>query len=85
MEAGVPGFEAGSWFGILAPAHTPKDVVARLDRDIEAALRTPDMQARLIERGFQPAIKGPEAFSKYIGEEVRKWDRIVKQSGATAE
>lgn len=85
IEAGVPGFEAGSWFGILAPAGTPKDVVALLDRDIQRSLATPEMLRKLTERGFQPATKGPDAFAQYIGQEIRKWDRIVKQSGATAD
>ncbi len=85
VEAGIPGFEAGSWFGILAPAGTPKEVIALLDRDIQRSLSTPDMQRKLTERGFQPAVKGPDAFAQYIGQEIKKWDRIVKQSGATAD
>lgn len=85
IEAGVPGFEAGSWFGILAPAGTPKDVVAKLDADIQKSLARSDMKQTLIERGFQPAVKGPEAFSRYIDQEIIKWGRIVKQSGATAD
>ena len=85
IEAGVPGFEAGSWFGILAPAGTPKDVVAKLDADIEKSLARSDMKQKLIERGFQPDVKGPEAFSRYIDQEIVKWGRIVKQSGATAD
>lgn len=84
-ESGLPGFEAGSWFGILAPAGTPRDVVATLDRDIQKSLATPEMKKKLIDRGFQPIVKGPEPFAKYIGQEIKKWDRIVKQSGATAE
>jgi tripartite-type tricarboxylate transporter receptor subunit TctC len=85
VEAGVPNFEAGSWFGILAPAGTPKAVVAKLDADIQKALARAEMQQKLTERGFQPAVKGPELFSRHISQEIAKWSRIVKQSGATAD
>ena len=85
IEAGVPDFEAGSWFGILAPAGTPKDVVAKLDAQIEQSLARSDMERTLVERGFQPLVLGPEAFSRHIAQEIAKWGRIVRESGATAD
>ena len=85
IEAGVPGFEAGSWFGILAPAGTPKEAIAKLDSQIEESLARSDMKQKLMARGFLPDVKGPEEFSRHIGEEISKWGRIVRQSGATVE
>lgn len=84
-ESGLTGFEAGSWFGILAPAGTPKEVVAKLDADIQKSLNRVDMSQKLQELGFQPSIKGPDAFRQYIGQEIKKWERVIKQSGATAD
>lgn len=84
-QAGVKGFEAGSWFGILAPAKTPPEVVNTLDREIQAALARPETRKALIDRGFQPTVKGPSAFAAFIDQEIDKWAAIVKASGATAE
>ncbi|MEJ8847730.1 tripartite tricarboxylate transporter substrate binding protein [Variovorax rhizosphaerae] len=84
-QAGLKGFEAGSWFGILAPAKTPPAVVEALDRDIQASMARPETRQALLDRGFQPAIKGPRAFATYIDQEIAKWGAIVKASGATAD
>ncbi|MEJ8857544.1 tripartite tricarboxylate transporter substrate binding protein [Variovorax robiniae] len=84
-QAGVKGFEAGSWFGILAPAKTPQDVVNALDRDIQASLARPETRKALIDRGFQPATKGPREFTAFIDQEIDKWAVVVKKSGATAD
>jgi tripartite-type tricarboxylate transporter receptor subunit TctC len=84
-QAGVKGFEAGSWFGILAPAKTPPEVVNTLDRDIQASLARPQTRQALIDRGFQPSIKGPRAFATFIDQEIDKWAAIVKASGAKAD
>lgn len=84
-EAGVPNFEAGSWFGILAPANTPKAVVAKLDQDIRKALERQDVQRKLVDLGFQPNVKGPEAFAAYMDQEITKWGKVVRESGASAE
>ncbi|MBS0455393.1 MAG: tripartite tricarboxylate transporter substrate binding protein [Proteobacteria bacterium] len=84
-QSGLKGFEAGSWFGILAPAKTPPAVVEALDRDIQASLARPETRQALIDRGFQPAVKGPRPFAAYIDQEIDKWGAIVKSSGATAD
>nr|WP_326534006.1 tripartite tricarboxylate transporter substrate binding protein [Pseudorhodoferax sp.] len=84
-QAGVKGFEAGSWFGILAPAKTPPEVVDALDRSIQAALQRPGTRQALSERGFQPAVKGPRTFAAFIDQEIDKWAAIVKASGATVD
>src|SRR5258706_7390169 len=85
VESGVPNFEAGSWFGIFAPAGTPEAVIAELDRDIQKVLAQPEMERKLVERGFQPSVRGPEAFAKYVNDEIKKWGKVVRESGATAD
>lgn len=85
VESGLAGFEAGSWFGILAPANTSKDVVALLDRDIQRGLAQPETRRKLVDKGFQPNTKGPDEFRAYIGQEITKWRKVVQTSGATAD
>jgi len=83
-EAGVPNFEAGSWFGVLAPAGTPAPIVNRIDQAIEKAMADPDMQKRVIELGAVPTVKGPAAFNAFIGTEIEKWKAVVQAAGASA-
>lgn len=84
-EAGVPGYEATSWFGLLAPAGTPAPVVARLNTAILKALADPDVKKKLLEQGAEPAGETPAQFAAFIASETVKWGKIVKQSGATAQ
>ncbi|MBD8544620.1 tripartite tricarboxylate transporter substrate binding protein [Oxalobacteraceae sp. CFBP 8755] len=84
-EAGVPGYEATSWFGLLAPAKTPAPVVARLNTSILKALADPDVKKKLLEQGAEPAGETPAQFAAFIASETVKWGKIVKQSGATAQ
>jgi tripartite-type tricarboxylate transporter receptor subunit TctC len=81
-SSGLPGFEALQWFGILAPAGTPKEAVARLNAEIGKILQMPDVVERL--RGLGIAIDGgtPESFAAFLRAEHSKWARIVKASGA---
>ena len=81
-ESGFPGFEASSWFGVLAPAGTPKPVISRLHGDIVKALQQPDVRQRLENVGFEIVGSTPEAFAAYIRSEIRKWEKVVKASGA---
>ncbi|WP_286898071.1 Bug family tripartite tricarboxylate transporter substrate binding protein [Achromobacter sp. UBA2119] len=83
-EAGVPNFEAGSWFGVLAPAGTPAPIVNRIDQAIEKAMADPDMQKRVIELGAVPTVKGPAEFNAFIGTEIEKWKAVVQAAGASA-
>lgn len=83
-QAGVPDFEAGSWFGVLAPAGTPAPIVNRIDQAIEKAMADPDMQKRVIELGAVPTVKGPKEFDAYIGAEIEKWKAVVQAAGASA-
>lgn len=84
-EAGVPGYEATSWFGLLAPAKTPAPIVAKLNASILKALADPDVKKKLMEQGAEPHPETPEQFAEFIGTETAKWGKIVKQSGATAQ
>jgi len=84
-ESGFPGFEASSWFGVLAPAGTPKPVVARLNADIVNALRDPVASRRLEDVGFEITTGTPEQFGAYIRSEIKKWAKVVKASGAKPE
>lgn len=84
-EAGVPGYEASSWFGVLAPAGTPKEIVARLNADIVKVLAAPDIKERLSAQGADPVGNTPEQFAAYIRTEQIKWAKVVKDSGAKIE
>jgi len=76
----VPGFEAVTWIGLLAPAGTPKEIVARMQREIEKIVNLPEIQERLSASGAEPVASTPEQFGAYIASEVAKWDRVVKQA-----
>lgn len=82
-EAGaLPGFEASSWFGLLAPAGTPADVVSRLQQETAKALALPAIKERLLALGANPGGNTPAEFSRQIDAEITKWAGVVKASGA---
>ncbi|GAP37873.1 Bug family tripartite tricarboxylate transporter substrate binding protein [Piscinibacter sakaiensis] len=82
-EAGpVPGFDASSWFGLLAPAGTPADVVTRLQQESLKAMGTPALKERLLAQGAIPSGMPPAQFAQYIAAETQKWGEVVKVSGA---
>jgi len=81
-ESGLPGFEASSWFGILAPAGTPKDIIAKIDADVQKWLATPEAKEKLLSQGANAAGGSPEDFARHIQAETAKWAKVVKDSGA---
>ncbi|MDZ5456161.1 Bug family tripartite tricarboxylate transporter substrate binding protein [Azohydromonas lata] len=80
-EAGYKGFDASTWFGFLAPAGTPKDVVARLNTEFNKALQQPDLRKRLGEEGADPAGGSPDQFAALIRDEIQRWGKVVKDAG----
>ena len=84
-EAGVPGYEAVGWFGLVAPAGTPKEVVTILNGEINRILQTPDVKARLLELGAEPAATTPEQFLAFIRSDNAKWDKLIKDRGIVVE
>ena len=82
-EAGnLKGFDASSWFGLLAPAGTPADVVLRLQQETAKALSSPAIKEKLLAQGAIPSGNSPQEFAKFIDNEIRKWAPVVKASGA---
>jgi tripartite-type tricarboxylate transporter receptor subunit TctC len=86
-ESGLtpPGFDLGAWQGIMAPARTPPEVVARLNAAVAATLADPEVRGRLMQQGARPTGGSAADFARYLGSEVEFWTRVVRESGATAE
>jgi tripartite-type tricarboxylate transporter receptor subunit TctC len=85
VEAGVPGYELTGWIGLLAPAGTPKDVVAVLQRESAKALKEPDVLRQLEAANAEPVGSAPEEFARFLQSEITTWAKVIKQSGAKAE
>ncbi len=84
-ESGLPGFEASTWFGMLAPAGTPKAIIARLNGEVRKILQMPDVLERLKAQGADPIGSTPEEFRDYIKSELVKWEKVVKAAGVRIE
>ncbi len=81
----VPGFEASSWFGIAAPKGTPADIVARLNREINAGLADPTIHARLADMGGMPLTGSPQDWGRLIVDETEKWSKVIRAAGIKAQ
>ena len=81
-EAGLAGFDISTWYGLLAPAGTPKEVIAKWNAEVTRILNTPDVRERLAAQGAEAAPTTPEQFAAFIAREIPKYARIVKASGA---
>lgn len=81
-ESGYSGFEASTWFGLLAPAATPKAVIDRLNAEVNKALQQPELRKQINDSGAEAAGSTPEQFAVLIRDEVVRWGRVVKESGA---
>lgn len=81
-ESGVPGFEARQWYGVLAPAGTPKPIVTRLNDEVVKIVQSPEVTKRFLSEGSEPIGSTPEEFDRYIKAEIAKWAKVVQASGA---
>lgn len=79
-EGGVPGYEAYSWVGLVAPAGTPKEILARLHREVAEILKDKEVVTQLVVQGALPVGNTPEAFGAYINAEIKKWGAVVKSA-----
>ncbi len=84
-EAGVPGYEATNWWGIVAPAGTPRPVIERLHRELSVILASAETKKRFESEGGEAAQMTPEEFGRFIAAEMMKWARVVKEAGIRAE
>jgi tripartite-type tricarboxylate transporter receptor subunit TctC len=84
-EAGLPGFEATTWFGVMAPRGTAPNSVGKLHAAFTAALKQPDVRDRVLKQGFDIAGSDPAEFAAYVKAEIPKWANVVKASGASVD
>jgi len=84
-EAGVPGYDVTVWFGILAPAGTPKPIIDRLNAEMVKVIRTPEITDRFMKAGVDPVASTPEAFSGYLKSEVGRWAKVIQDAGIKAD
>jgi tripartite-type tricarboxylate transporter receptor subunit TctC len=84
-EAGLPGYEVTSWFGVLAPKGTQTMVIASLNKSFVQVLNMPEAKERLVSLGAEPVGSSPQAFVSYIKEEVARWGKVIKAAGIKAE
>src|SRR5712691_7683316 len=85
QEAGVPGYEASAWFGIVVPKGTPRNIIMRINGEVNKALAQPDTKEKLLQQGAIAQPWTPEQFGDFIHNEIVKWAKVVKASGAKVE
>jgi len=84
-EAGVPGFESGTWYALLAPAKTPREIIAKLNSAVVKIVHEPDARAKLLAQGAEPLDGTPDQIRQYLRDEIAKWGKVAKASGAKFE
>ena len=82
MESGAADFDLTNWYGLFAPAGTPKEIVDKISGEMARILATSDVVERLVNQGLEPLISTPEQFAALLKDEIMRWNRIVKESGA---
>ena len=85
QEAGVPGYEASVWLALLAPAGTPRDIVTKLNTEINKLLSSPDTRKALYDAGVEVSTSTPEAMTEYMAQELVRWGKVVKETGIKLE
>jgi tripartite-type tricarboxylate transporter receptor subunit TctC len=83
-EAGVPGYEAGQWWGVLAPAKVPAAIVAKLNAEFNTILSADDMRSKLANEGAEPVLMTPDAFTRFVRDEIAKFRKVVKERSIKA-
>jgi tripartite-type tricarboxylate transporter receptor subunit TctC len=83
-ESGFPGFEADTWYGVVAPARTPEPIVTKINGDINQLLKSRDLQTLFAEQGAEPAGGTPQAFRAFAESEVRRWTQVIRNAGIEA-
>jgi tripartite-type tricarboxylate transporter receptor subunit TctC len=84
-ESGIPGFAVTSWFGVAAPAKTPRPIIDRLHSEIVRALNTPDLRERMQGMGADPVGNTPEQYTAFVQNEITKWGKVIKAAGIKGE
>ena len=80
-ETGLPGYSSLGWFGLFAPASTPREIVAKVSADTRTVLSLPDAKQRLAEQGAEPAPSTPEAFTAFVNSDIAKWLDLAQKAG----
>ena len=84
-EAGLPGYYAASWYGLMVPAGTPKSSIDILAKQIGTIMRVPEVKEKMLAQGFEPVGDTPAQFGKFISEEILRWEQVVKRAGIKPE
>ena len=84
-EAGLPGYYAASWYGLLLPVGVPKSTIDVLAKEIAAIMRAPDIKEKMLSQGFEPVGNSPAEFAKFIREEIPRWEKVVRAAGIKPE
>jgi tripartite-type tricarboxylate transporter receptor subunit TctC len=84
-ESGLPGFEVSSWYGLLAPAKTPKAIVERLQREVAAVLQMPEIREKYLNAGFEPVANRPDEFAAQIRSDLARWGKVVRDANVQVE
>ena len=84
-ETGLPGFHAVGWFGVFATGRTPDAIITRLNSELSAIMKTPDMRERFVGQGAEPLSGPPDDLRKYFANEVSKWGKVIREAGIKAE
>ena len=79
-ESGMPGFEATNWYGLFAPAGVPKEIVARINADVNRALQASEIRDKIVNTGGEPMGGGSDAFATFVRSEVGKWGKTIKDA-----
>ena len=85
IEGGLRDYEAGSWYGILAPASTPASIIARINSDVLTALAQADIQKQLVAQGMETVNMSPEQFSSVLRNDYNKWGKLIKDANIKLE